>query len=238
MSVAQNAYKAQAVSVQRDQLIMEHLEFVRHILGRLISQLPPDVDQENLESAGILGLVEAAQHYDPQRGASFKTFAYTRIRGAILDELRRNSPLPQKVIQNITKIRRVSEARQGPISPEDLSQATELSLEEIEIALDAMRLSKFQRWEDPANMPNGVLDRRTRRPEAQIAENEMRSALIEAILKLPEKERRVLTLYYMEDLRLKEIGTVLSLSESRISRILSKAQFRLKQLLGSEEDLL
>lgn len=238
MSVAQNAYKSQAMTQQREQLILDHLEFVRHVLGKMISQLPPDVDQENLESAGVLGLCEAANNFDPNMGTQFRTFAYPRIRGAILDELRRNSPLPQKVIQNITRIRRACESLPPPITPEDVAVATGLELEDVEIALDAMRLSKFQRWDDPSNMPNTVLDRRTKRPDTNVAQSEVRAALVEAIMNLPEKERRVLTLYYMEDLRLKEIGTLLSLSESRISRILTRAQLRLRHILGSEEDLL
>src|SRR5690349_24935646 len=89
---------------QRDRLILSHLGLVRHVAGKLLAQLPPGLDAENLEAAGILGLVEAAAHYDPARGTQFNTYAYPRIRGAILDELRRNSPPPQQVLEDAARV--------------------------------------------------------------------------------------------------------------------------------------
>src|SRR4051794_2131254 len=90
-------YQRQADQQKRDELIVSHLPLVKHVIGRVIGDVPPGVDVENLESAGVLGLVEAAARFDPSRNANFKTFAYLRIRGAIVDEMRRNSPLPQHV---------------------------------------------------------------------------------------------------------------------------------------------
>ncbi|MCA9215890.1 MAG: hypothetical protein KDB27_22645, partial [Planctomycetales bacterium] len=92
-----------------DSLVVEHLEYVRHILGRLTYNLPANIDIENLESAGILGLVEAAKHFDESRGVPFKGFAYSRIRGAILDELRRNCPLSQQMLRQIAVVRTAAE---------------------------------------------------------------------------------------------------------------------------------
>src|SRR5438876_11670053 len=98
MQAGAQTYQEHAVKAQRDRLILDHLPLVRHAIGRLVGRLPTGVDTENLESAGILGLVEAAHRYDAERGVKFETFAYPRIRGAMVDELRRSSCLPQQVL--------------------------------------------------------------------------------------------------------------------------------------------
>src|ERR1700677_653251 len=105
MQPAVQLYQQEASRVRRDQLILEHLSLVRHAMGRLAARLPAGVDVENVESAGVLGLVEAANRFDPERGILFATYAYTRIRGAMLDELRRNSFLPQQILEKISGIR-------------------------------------------------------------------------------------------------------------------------------------
>jgi len=107
-------YQRQAEKNRRDELIVGHLPLVKHVIGRLLGDLPAGVDVENLESAGVLGLVEAAAKYDPTRNAQFKTFAYLRIRGAIVDELRRNSPLPQHMLSRVSAIRRRPIQRTDP----------------------------------------------------------------------------------------------------------------------------
>ena len=119
MHSAVKAYHKVCTMDLRDRLIIEHLSYVRHILGKLLGSLPEYVDNENLESAGILGLVEAAGQYDPDRGAAFTTFAYQRIRGAILDELRRNCPVPQAILQSWALIRDASVHMTPPLTPEN-----------------------------------------------------------------------------------------------------------------------
>src|SRR3954468_19204042 len=106
MTEALNEYQKAAEQQRRDRLVLTHLPLVRHVLGRLIGELPPGIDRENLEAAGVLGLVEAAAPCAPARGSSFKTCAYRRVRGAILDELRRNSVFPQQVLERIGAVRR------------------------------------------------------------------------------------------------------------------------------------
>src|SRR6185369_4427005 len=98
------------------------LSLVRHILGRLAAKLPYGVDLENLEAAGTLGLVEAANRFEPERGIHFKTFAYTRIRGAIYDELRRNCPLPQELLERVAQVRQALQSLAPPIRVEALAQ--------------------------------------------------------------------------------------------------------------------
>ena len=110
-------------------------------------------------------------------------------------------------------------------------------MEDVETALEAMRLSRFQNWEDPASFNGGILDPRTMQPDVAASFTEMKHALADAITRLPENERVVVTLYHLEDMRLKEIGNVLGLSESRISRILAKAEQRLRIYIGPDNSL-
>src|SRR5207244_2129639 len=116
---------------QREELILGHLSLVRHIIGRLAAKLPHGTDLENLEAAGTLGLVEAANRYEPERGIQFNTFAYTRIRGAIYDELRRNCPLPQILLERITQVRKVLQALPPPVPVDILAMHTGLSENDI-----------------------------------------------------------------------------------------------------------
>ena len=216
---------------QRDELILEHLDYVRHLIDQLVGQLPETVDAENLESVGILGLVESANQYDPTRGASFTTFAYLRIRGAVLDELRRNCPLSQQMLSQITRIRKACEALPAPVTPEALAESTGLTVDEIEASFEAMRLTQPDSWNDPISSAFSRHDQGGPTPDDQAQVAETRQILTEAITQLPEKERVIVSLYYLEDLRLKEIGEILELSPSRISRLLSRAEFRLREYL-------
>jgi RNA polymerase sigma factor for flagellar operon FliA len=231
MSTAEDVYRTEALKQQRDRLVLEHLDYVRHILGRLVIRLPDYVDRENLESAGILGLVEAAHQYDSSRNVAFKTFAFPRIRGAILDELRRNSPLPQKMLQQVAKVRRVCETLPPPVTPEVIAQEAQMTVEDVESTLEAMRMSQVQTWDDSAHLLGGVTDNRAKPPDHSVEHDETKRVLVDAIEALPDKERCVVTLYHLENLRLKEIGKVLHLSESRVSRLLSKAEYLLGQAM-------
>src|SRR5438105_15672875 len=110
---------------------MAHLALVRHVIGKLVAGLPRGVDVENLESAGTLGLVEAAQQFDPDRGVAFKSYAYKRIRGAILDELRRNCPLPQEMMERVALIRKAHRELPRPVTLEALAESTGFTLDEV-----------------------------------------------------------------------------------------------------------
>lgn len=228
------AYQRNVEQQKRDELILGHLPLVKHVIGRLLGDLPASVDAENLESAGVLGLVEAAAKYDPNRNAQFKTFAYLRIRGAIVDELRRNSPLPQHVLSRVSLIRKAYRTLPHPITVEALAAATGLTADEVADTLAAERFAKTTSWEQSAE-PNGfepaaVADA----PEAEVERWESIQQLSEAIETLPPKERTAVTLYYREDMRLKEIAEVMKLSVSRVSRLLSKATFELGELLRAK----
>lgn len=227
-------YQQQADRAKRDELIVSHLPLVKHVIGRLVGNLPPGVDVENLESAGVLGLVEAAGKFDPTRNAQFKTFAYLRIRGAILDEIRRNSPLPQHMLERVSLIRKAYRTLPQPVTVEALAGATGLGYDEVSDALAAERFSRQVSWEQTAE-PNGFFPAHAAEPpDAEVERWEAVQQLGEAIEALDPKERLAVTLYYKEDLRLKEIAEVMRLSPSRISRLISKATFELGEALRAK----
>src|SRR5437867_138522 len=143
-----NEYRRAAEQARRDQLVLSHLPLVKHIVGRLLGELPPGVDLENLESAGGVGLVEAAAKCDPQRNTQFKTFAFLRVKGAILDGLRRNSMFPQQVLERIAAIRRASRQLAAPASIGELARETGLSEDEVSDTLLAIRIGRMRSWEE------------------------------------------------------------------------------------------
>jgi RNA polymerase sigma factor for flagellar operon FliA len=225
------AYQRNAEQQRRDDLILGHLPLVKHVIGRLLGDLPASVDAENLESAGVLGLVEAASKFDPTRNALFKTFAYLRIRGAIVDELRRNSPLPQHVLTRVAQVRKAYRTLPHPITVEALVAATGLTEDEVADTLAAERFAKTTSWEQAADASGFEPAAMAEEPGAEAERGEAEQQLAAAIEALPQKERTAVTLYYREDLRLKEIAQVMNLSMSRISRLLSKATFELGEQL-------
>jgi RNA polymerase sigma factor for flagellar operon FliA len=236
--VSSQVYQQLSAQSQREELILGNLSLVRHILGRLAARLPRGVDMDNLEAAGVLGLVEAANRYEPERGINFKTFAYTRIRGAIYDELRRNSPLPQELLEQIARVRQAMQSLTPPVSIETLAAQSGLNPDEVTECLAAMRLTRNISWDDIAASSQGQIASASAadRPDLRLEAAERKRLLVEAITHLPEIERLIVTLYYMEELRLKEIGFVLGLSESRVSRLLKAAEFRIEEHIRAKED--
>ncbi len=178
---------------QRDELILGHLALVRHIIGRLAAKLPHGIDLENLEAAGTLGLVEAANRFEPERGIHFKTFAYTRIREAIYDELRRNCPLPQEMLERVAMVRKVLQTMAPPIRVEAVAQRTGLSEDDVNECLAALRLTRVVSWDDIAE-PGGGATSVAERPEARLEDAERKGLRVEAISALPDSERLAITL--------------------------------------------
>lgn len=224
-------YQRRLDQQRREQLILQHLPLVKHVIGRMLGELPEHVDVENLESAGVLGLVEAANKFDPSRNAQFKTFAYIRIRGAIVDELRRNSPLPQHVLARIALVRRAYRTLPAPVTIAALAAATGLSEDEVADTLAAERFSRMVSWEQARESGGPDPLAPATAPYEDSEREEVVQHLREAIESLPPKERLAVTLYYREELRLREISVVMGLSPSRISRLLNKALFELGEKL-------
>lgn len=214
-----------------DELILSHLGYVRHILNRLLAQLPPRIDAENLESAGIVGLIEAARQFDRGRDVEFRTFSYQRIRGAILDELRRNCPLSQQMLQRIAFLRRTRDQLDSSATVEELALAAGMPVGQVADCLAAARLTRPESWNESVHGESFSA------PEsADLSEqDEMRQVLADGIETLPETMRVAVTLHYLEGLKLREVGTVLGLSESRVCRIVNGARERLKDYVRQRD---
>ncbi|WP_437204145.1 sigma-70 family RNA polymerase sigma factor [Planctomicrobium sp. SH664] len=230
MDAAVKAYQNTTQKELRDRLVVENLDYVQHLLGRMLVSLPQSVDSDNLASAGILGLVEAAGQFDTTRGIDFRTFAYHRIRGAILDELRRNCPLSQHVLQQWSSIRHAWELLGENASPATLARHCGLTEAEVEDCIAAVRLTQpeswseeLSNWQRPDTAHSDLIDQLDAVDEQRLLAN--------AIEQLPDRLRAILSMYYTDELRLAEIGEVLGLSESRVSRLLARAQMQLKGIL-------
>ncbi len=230
----------------RQKLIEEFLPLVHHVLGRLPLHLPVTLDREDLFEVGVLGLINAADSYNPAKGAAFKTYAYLNIRGAILDEIRKHDVVPRSRRDRIRLIGETEarlEDRMGrPATPEEIAEDADLTIEQVENALVHAHGASVVSLDEPTGGvedAGGGLIQCLRMPDSpdpsDVAErNELKVALTEAIQELPERERHLVLLYYAEGLRLKEIGAVLGVTESRVSQLHARAIFRLNKSICSD----
>jgi RNA polymerase sigma factor FliA len=243
MNCLLKAYEQEAqrgVPLSRDELVVTHLPLVKFIVDRIASSLPPHLDRDDLRSAAVIGLISAAERFDPSRGVQFKTFAEQRIRGTIMDELRAQDWLTRSLRDKFKKLERefsLLEQRLGRNpSSDEVALAMGLELKDYFRLLEEIHLLSFvsldDAWHDEDGAPFGLLDvledKGTESPQNQMIARQTVERLAEAIDLLPEKERIVITLYYYEELNLKEIGAVLDLTESRISQLHSQAIIRLR----------
>lgn len=224
----------------RETLIIEHLSLVKYLVGRIIPQLPPHVDPQDLMSAAMIGLINAADRYDPERGVLFKTFAEQHVRGTILDELRSYDVLSRSMRDKYKRLERevVSLEHRLGRNPtgDEVASALNIDLNEYYSLLDDVHVFTFisidDSWEDNEgsqfSLADVLCESESRNPQQQVMKMQLAEALGQAIENLPDKERLAVTLYYSEDLNLKEIGETLGLTESRISQLLSQAMVRLR----------
>lgn len=236
MSTAERAYQETAGRAAKESLVLDHVHLVRHVLGRVTASLPSGVDRENLEGAGLVGLVEAAERFDPAKG-EFAGFAKRRIRGAMIDELRRNSQLNQSLFQRLKQIEAARQRLPAPASLEDIAAATGLSLEQVVETLEAARWTRVEQGialEQVAGA--GRPDADDEDPAQRAEHNDLLEALAAAIERLPERDRLIVTMYHLEDLRLAEIGAVLNLAAGTVSRNLAVAEHRLSEQLRALSD--
>ena len=222
----------------QETLIKNHALLVKRIAHHLLGRLPQSVQLDDLIQAGMLGLLEAARHYDSSKGASFETYAGIRIRGHMLDEVRRNDWVPRSVYRNsrmISEAVKHVEHRMGR-EAKDTEVAAELGLpiNEYHEMLQDSASSHLYGFDD-IGVTDDILHAEgggaSTEPHVSVLHNDLMSRLTQVIDGLPHKERMVLSLYYEQDLNLKEIGEVLEVSESRISQILSQATLRIKSRL-------
>lgn len=227
----------------KDQLIEAHLPLVKYIAGRLAVKLPPHADQQDLESCGIFGLMEAVEKYDPGVGVSFNAYAAARIRGAMLDELRKMNWLPRTLYQKLQQLNAAKEkldaAAGGQAGEAELAAALGLEIEELrKLAVQAAGLSVSSLDDNVVTAGGEVLrwgdlipDCQSPDPLEVVEKSEAKELLAQAIEELPERDQLVLALYYQEGLTLKEIGRVLEVTESRVCQLHSRALNRLKEKL-------
>ena len=213
---------------------------VKRIAHHLAGRLPPSVQVEDLIQAGMIGLLEAQKNYDGSKGASFETYAGIRIRGAMLDDIRRGDWVPRSVHKHNREISQAISILEGQLNRDptdsEVAKYLEMSLDQYHSILADINCSRIVGIEDLgvsedviSPVESGDIDS----PFHGVADQSFRKALVESIKSLPEREALVLSLYYDEELNLKEIGEVLGVSESRVSQILSQTMQRLRTKLKS-----
>ncbi|MGY6277687.1 RNA polymerase sigma factor FliA [Methylomonas sp. MgM2] len=221
-----------------DEMVVQHAPLVKRIAYHLIGRLPDTVQIEDLIQAGMLGLLEAVKHYDAGQGASFETYAGIRIRGAMLDELRRADWTPRSVHKKARMvagaIREVENQLGRDAKDSEVAVHLGIDLQEYrQILQDALSCKTFS-VEELVQGEDSVIDEihDESQPENLLIQQGFQQALAKAIAELPERERLVVSLYYDEELNLREIGEVLEVSESRVSQICSQAMLRLRARLA------
>jgi len=233
-------YASEKPRVTRNDLIEKHAPLVKRIACHLINRLPASVQLEDLVQAGMIGLLEASRNYDEGQGASFETYAGIRIRGAMLDEIRKNDWAPRSVHR---KARMVAEAVRNiehefgrDARDTEIADTLEISLEEYYkilqdnsyhkvLSVEDMGLGEESLLDNISDNAPGILD--------GLQKDDMQRIIAEAVASLPERERLVMALYYDEELNLREIGAVMGVSESRVSQIHSQAVIRLQARMSN-----
>ena len=229
----------------RDRLILTYAPLVKYVAGRLGSGLPAHVDDDDLVSYGLLGLIGAIERFDPDRDIKFETYAIARIKGSIIDELRALDWVPRSVRSRAREIERAiadleSKLGRAP-TDEEISEKLGVSVDDLNESLSEIGRTSIaaldELWTvsaggDQIALIDTIEDEQGPNPQSALDETEMREAIAEAISRLPEREKLVVTLYYYEELTLREIGEVLGVTESRVSQLHTKAILRLKARLA------
>ena len=226
----------------RERLILAHVPLLKHIVGRMVA--PNGFDRDDLYGFGMLGLIAAADSWEPQRGLKFSTYAHTKIRGAILDELRRGDWLSRGTRERLREVERTIarlEQKNGIApAPEEIAEALGTTTEEVDEVLVAAKsglgASLDAEIEESGTLASMLGDPKSPDPVGSAEWNEAKEHLADAIDALPEQEKNVITLYYAEGLLLREISEVLGVTESRVSQIHSRAIYRLNRALCAPDE--
>jgi RNA polymerase sigma factor FliA len=238
-------YKEEGDEGARERLVVAYSPMVKFVAGRLGAGLPSHVEDADLISYGLVGLIGAIERFEPERGIKFETFAMTRIRGAIIDELRSLDWVPRSVRSRAREI----EAAQAKLehelqrAPTEAELASKLNMTEEELQSALLEIANSsvyaldELWTvsdssgDQVSLLDTIADDSAADPQEALASTEVKDLLTEAIGGLPEREQLVVALYYYENLTLREIGEVLGVTESRVSQLHTKAVMRLKSSL-------
>jgi len=217
----------------RDEIIIHYLPLVKIVAGRLAIGLPHYVDKDDLISNGFFGLLDAMERYDYERGVKFETYAAVRIRGAILDSLRVQDWIPTSIRQKARHYEQVLAKLEHKLGRSatntEIIAELDLTMEQYNQLLSQLNATTIVPLEDFAKVetPSSLMFN----PSQAVEETDVKNSLAQAIDKLPEKERLVISLYYYEELTLKEISLIMNLSEARISQLHTKATFRMRGAL-------
>src|SRR5437667_2435507 len=227
---------------QRDALINETLPLIKHVAHRVATRLPSNIEMRDLINAGVLGLLDAIDKFEPDRNVKFKTYAEVRIRGAILDSLRNLDWAPRSLRRRSKDLERTStdltQKLGRPATDEEISEAMGEDLENFHALVDQLHgltIGSFDNVNDSEDCDsylNYCPDDGANNPYAKFETRELSSLLTDAIDALPEKEQLVLSLYYYEEFTMKEIGALLGVNESRVSQLHTKAMLRLRGKIG------
>jgi RNA polymerase sigma factor for flagellar operon FliA len=240
-------YKDEGDPGARERLVVAYSPLVKFVAGRTGARLPSHVEQADLISYGMLGLIEAMDRFDPRRRIRFETFAMQRIRGAIIDELRSLDWVPRSVRSRAREIEEANAKLENRLgrAPTDAELADELGINDVELQESLIQISNSsilaleELWMTPdssgdrVSLLDTIEDENAPDPQAALDTSEVRDLLQDAIQDLPEREQLVIALYYFENLTLREIGEVLGVTESRVSQLHSKAVLRLRSRLKS-----
>lgn len=230
---ARQAYQ-QTRQLHQDELIVQYLPLVHRLVAQIASYLQPPLSREDLISAGTVGLVRAARDYDPRKDADFKTYAYIRVRGAILDELRNWSFTPSGAHRLLDKAQQIANdflQQTGTIADDEyIAEQMNVSLDKLYEIYQSARARHFlsiSGFDDESPALGDWLAAPNSAPFSRLEEQELRQTLAEAIRQLPDKQRQVILLYYHRQMTMKEIAQAMELTESRISQLHAAALFRL-----------
>lgn len=228
---------------EREEMILKYIPYVKYIASRLVSGKPPGIEFEDLISYGIIGLIDAIEKFEPSKGIKFETYATLRIKGSIIDELRKISWIPKSAFSKLSSLNQARDALEASLNREptdkELAKEMNISLDElgsIQLYVNYMSLISldevlFKSDEEDMYFKNVIVDENTPMPEAVLEEKEKLEYLQDGINMMSEKDKLLLNLYYYEKLTLKEIGAILGVSESRVSQLHSRAIIHLRENL-------
>ena len=223
----------------RNQIIMDYAPLIKYIAQKIAARLPSNIDLDDLFSAGVIGLMDAIDKYDPSRDNKFKTYAEFRVRGAMLDELRNQDWVPRSVRESNKKEDKAKlelEHKFGrPATEREVADFLEVPLEEYQERMGRTRVSMMSLEElggtsssDKKSLLECLENPNSKNPFMQLKNKGVRDIIIKTVEELPEKQKLVLSLYYYEDLNLKEIGRILDVTESRVSQLHTQAVQKMK----------
>jgi RNA polymerase sigma factor FliA len=243
VKVASNKYRVQPGSPAESRLVEEYLPLVKHVVGRMSMNLPAHIDLQEIYSSGLVGLLQAVRQFDPEGGSSFESYARVRIRGAILDEMRKMDWVPRSIHEKARKVQIVMERLEQingrtPTTTE-IASALELTPEQYDELLTQIKPATFICLDACiTSEENGetlrhemIADEDQDTPDMSADRKELARIIGERLEKLPPMQRKVLALYYFEDMRLREIAEAVGLTESRICQIHSQAILAIKNYI-------